>query len=112
MVKIKDLQKNYNKFSLSCSLEIAPGTITGVIGPNGAGKSTLFKAILGLISIDGGCIEVMGKDSSKLDKADKQNIGVVLSEAGFSKYLTIKDIVPVLEALYDEFDGEIVACVI
>ena len=106
MVKIKNLQKNYNKFSLNCSLEIAPGTITGVIGPNGAGKSTLFKAILGLISIDGGSIEVLGKDSGKLDKADKQKIGVVLSEAGFSRYLTIKDIIPVLDALYDEFDRE------
>lgn len=106
MVKIKNLQKNYNKFSLNCSLEIAPGIITGVIGPNGAGKSTLFKSILGLISIDGGSIEIMGKDSRKLEKADKQKIGVVLSEAGFSRYLTIKDIIPVLDALYDAFDGE------
>ncbi len=30
------------------SIEIAPGTITGLIGPNGAGKTTLFNTIAGL----------------------------------------------------------------
>jgi ABC-type Mn2+/Zn2+ transport system ATPase subunit len=30
------------------SLDLPPGSITGVVGPNGSGKSTLLKAILGL----------------------------------------------------------------
>jgi ABC-type Mn2+/Zn2+ transport system ATPase subunit len=30
------------------SLDLPPGTITGVVGPNGSGKSTLLRAILGL----------------------------------------------------------------
>ncbi len=42
-------------------LEIESGKIYGVIGPNGAGKSTLFKAILGLVEIDGGSVLVEGK---------------------------------------------------
>jgi len=32
-----------------------------VIGPNGAGKSTLLKAVLGLISMDGGSVRVFGE---------------------------------------------------
>ncbi len=104
MVKVENLQKNYKQFSLNCSLEIMPGTITGLVGPNGAGKSTLFKSILGLINIDGGSIRVMGKDSRTLDKKDKQKIGAVLAESGFSQYLMIKDLVPILSSFYNTFD--------
>jgi len=42
-------------------LEIEAGKIYGVVGPNGAGKSTLFKAILGLVEIDGGSVTIEGK---------------------------------------------------
>lgn len=42
-----------------CSLEVQPGTVTGLIGPNGAGKSTLFNIIIGLYPPDSGqvCFE-------------------------------------------------------
>lgn len=33
-------------------------------------------------------------------------MGVVLSDSGFSGYLTIHDIIPVLDALYDQFDKD------
>jgi branched-chain amino acid transport system ATP-binding protein len=34
----------------SVSLQVEPGTITGLIGPNGAGKTTLFNVITGMLS--------------------------------------------------------------
>ena len=106
MIRIEQLRKNYQQFQLECSMEVQPGSITGIVGQNGAGKSTLFKSILNLICIDGGRIEVFGKDSRKLDNKDKQKIGVALSEAGFSNYLTVKSIIPVLDSLYDGFDRQ------
>lgn len=104
MLKIENLKKNYDRFTLDCSLEVKPGCITGLIGRNGAGKSTTFKAVLGLISVDGGVIRVFGKSVDQLDKKDKQKIGVVLSDSGFSGYLSVRDIVPVMDNLYDDFD--------
>jgi len=106
MLKIEHLRKNYESFSLDCSLEVMPGFITGLIGQNGAGKSTTFKAALGLISIDGGSVSVLGKDPRELQGKDKQDLGVVLSDSGFSGYLTINDIIPVLDSLYDQFDKD------
>lgn len=106
MIRIEQLKKNYQQFQLECSMEVQPGSITGIVGQNGAGKSTLFKSILNLICIDSGMIEVFGKDSRKLDKKDKQRIGVALSEAGFSNYLTVKSIIPVMDSLYDGFDRQ------
>ena len=104
MIKTEHLKKNYKNFTLDCSLEIRSGFITGQIGQNGAGKSTTFKAILGLITPDGGSISIFGKDISEITPLDKQDIGVVLSDSGFSGYLTIDDIIPVLESLYRNFD--------
>lgn len=49
-------------------LEIAEGEYLGIIGPNGGGKSTLLKAILGLVPVTSGMIEIFGhnlKDSKK-----------------------------------------------
>lgn len=104
MLKVEHLKKNYNDFSLDCSLELKPGCITGLIGQNGAGKSTSFKAVLGLISTDSGKISIFGKDLKNISIKDKEEIGVVLSDSGFSEYLRIKDLIPILKNFYSKFD--------
>lgn len=104
MLKIEGLQKRYGTFQLDCSMELRPGCVTGLIGQNGAGKSTTFKAILGLIRAECGNIQVLGKDSAMLGAEEKQEIGVVLSDSGFSGYLTIRSIIPILDAMYERFD--------
>ena len=106
MLEIKNIKKHYDHFTLDCSMEIKPGFITGLIGQNGSGKSTTFKAVLGLITIDSGSITIFDKNISELTAHDKQNIGVVLADSGFSGYLSIKDIIPVLSNLYDKFDKQ------
>ncbi len=106
MIKIHNLQKKYKDFTLSCTMEVAKGRITGLVGQNGAGKTTVFKAMLGLVSTDGGSITLLGKDIKSFDPKDKQRLGVALSDSGFSGYLTIKDIIPILSALYEKFDKE------
>lgn len=104
MLKLKHVRKDYKNFSLDCSLEVKPGCVTGLIGQNGAGKSTTFKTILGLIKVDGGTVEILGKDSKNFGAKDRQQLGVVLSDSGFSGYLTAGDLVPILDSLYDRFD--------
>jgi zinc/manganese transport system ATP-binding protein len=38
----------------------APGSLTALVGPNGAGKTTLLKAMLGLLPLAGGTVEIKG----------------------------------------------------
>ncbi len=106
MLKISNVKKCYPQFNLDCSLEVKKGCITGLIGQNGAGKSTTFKAILGLIKIQDGEILIDGKDAFTLSNVEKQRIGVALADSGFSTYLKVKDLVPILDNLYDEFEKE------
>jgi zinc/manganese transport system ATP-binding protein len=42
-------------------LEVASGEFVAILGPNGAGKSTLLKALLGVLPLDEGAIEVFGR---------------------------------------------------
>lgn len=106
MLRLDKVQKNYTDFKLECSMHVQKGCVTGLIGKNGAGKSTTFKLILGLIYPDAGTIEVMGKPVQSLGRQEKENIGVVLADSGFSNYLMIKDIIPVLAAAYRRFNRE------
>lgn len=43
------------------TVDISPGTITGLIGPNGAGKTTFFNVISGLYKADTGSIHFNGE---------------------------------------------------
>jgi ABC-2 type transport system ATP-binding protein len=104
MLRIEHLTKNYKSFSLDCTMEVKPGCVTGLIGQNGAGKSTTFKAALGLVRPDGGTIRILGRDIRDFGAKDRQKLGVVLSDSGFSGYLTVADTVPVLGSLYEDFD--------
>ena len=106
MLKISHLQKHYRGFSLECSMEVQPGMITGLIGRNGSGKSTTFKALLGLIHPDGGEIEVFGKKAEELKPEDKQKLGVVFADSGFSMYLTAAGVANIMKSIYPDFDRE------
>lgn len=104
MLKINHLKKQYGSFSLDCSMEVRPGCITGLIGQNGAGKSTAFKAVLGLIYPDSGEITLLGKNRRDFSARDQENLGVVLSDSGFSGYLTVRDVRKILKHMYRSFD--------
>ncbi len=46
----------------SCNLTVSAGEFVGIIGPNGAGKSTLLKAVLGLVNIRSGSVQLNGEE--------------------------------------------------
>lgn len=105
LVSLNQVKKEYSGFSLNCSMCIEEGKVTGIIGENGAGKSTTFKAILGLIQVEGE-VKVFDKEVSELSTQDKERLGVVMAESGFSGYLRVKDLLPVMQELYPSFQKE------
>ena len=102
-LEFNQVVKNYDGFQLDCTMMVEEGCVTGLIGRNGAGKSTAFKAALGLIRVDGGSVTLDGKDVAELPAKEKENIGVVLSESGFSGYLSIKDVICIMKGMYKNF---------
>lgn len=43
------------------TIDVAAGSISAILGPNGAGKSTLLHALLGLVPLSEGSLEVLGR---------------------------------------------------
>lgn len=104
MIKAENLVKTYGNFKLNLSMELPSGRVSGIVGRNGAGKTTAIKAMLGLIRPDSGKVYTLGKEAMLLSSADKCQIGVALSDSGFSSYLTVKDICAILKGMYPSFD--------
>ncbi len=68
LLEVRDLVKNFGGLRAidHCTLDVRPGTITGLIGPNGAGKTTLFNIITGFIRPDAGRVHFEGRDITNL----------------------------------------------
>jgi manganese/zinc/iron transport system ATP- binding protein len=63
IIEIHDLSVSYEKKPVlwDVDLTLPAGKLIGIIGPNGAGKSTLLKAIMGLLPITSGYINILNK---------------------------------------------------
>ncbi len=106
LLEMENIQKTYGDFTLNCSLKLQSGYITGLVGTNGAGKTTLFKSALGLITLDQGEVKIFDKLFSQLSLKERQDMGVVLADSGFSGYLTIQDIAKIMKNMYQLFDQD------
>ena len=58
------------------SLELAPGSMTGLIGRNGAGKTTLMKTVMGLLKPSSGAVSFEGRDLLSLATHDRARLGI------------------------------------
>ena len=76
------------------SLTARAAELTGIIGPNGAGKTTLLRAIMGLVPIRGGQLEVLGVSSEHI-KSIRSEIGYMPQKQHFERYfpLSVEDVV-------------------
>ena len=59
------------------SLDVEPGSITGLIGPNGAGKSTLFNLLSGVIRPQEGYVTFKGQDVTALAPFRRARLGMI-----------------------------------
>ena len=101
----------------SCSINVDRGEIVAILGPNGAGKSTAMKAMLGLLNLKSGSVNIDGKDISKFSPHDriKQGISFVPQTRNVFAELTVRenlevgaflredDINKVIEEIYELF---------
>ena len=103
LVQLDRVMKKYGSFALELNMQIPENQIIGLIGANGAGKSTTFKLMIGLIRPDQGNAEVFGRNAADLGAEEKQKIGVVFSDSGFSEYLRVQQLIPVMKRFYPDF---------
>jgi urea transport system ATP-binding protein len=66
MLRLRNLTCGYGRTPVvhDVSLDIGPDEVVAVMGHNGAGKTTLLRAVVGLIPVMSGTIELAGPDGS------------------------------------------------
>ncbi|MCF7931425.1 MAG: ABC transporter ATP-binding protein [Acholeplasmataceae bacterium] len=107
ILEVRNLRKEYPKFILNdVSFVIPKGYIMGFIGENGAGKTTTLKAMLNVISKDGGTVDIFGKNMDENEIEIKKDIAFMPGNAFYPKR-KIKDITRVFRRFYSNFDEEI-----
>ena len=73
-VAVKHVDKIYegrNHVLKDLSLDIDSGEFLVLLGPSGCGKTTLLNCIAGLLDVEGGRIEIGGRDVTNLDPSDR-----------------------------------------
>ncbi|MCW3490184.1 ABC transporter ATP-binding protein [Dethiobacter alkaliphilus] len=90
---LKDIVKRYGTTLAldNVDLEIGEGEILGLMGPNGSGKTTLIYALVGLIAIDAGEVQVFGKDQQANLVEIKRRIGLVTQDITVFEDLTARE---------------------
>ncbi|PJK13330.1 LPS export ABC transporter ATP-binding protein [Lysobacteraceae bacterium NML120232] len=78
MLRAQNLRKRYKSRTVvrDFGLNLDAGEVVGLLGPNGAGKTTCFYMIVGLVAVDGGRIELDGKDITYLPMYERAKLGV------------------------------------
>lgn len=104
LVQLDHVKKIYDDFALELNMQIPENCVTGLIGANGAGKSTAFKLMLGLIRPDYGTVNVLDRKASDLTVMEKEKIGTVFSDSGFSEYLTVQQVIHIMKKFYTDFN--------
>ena len=76
-----------------CSFNVDRGEIVSILGPNGAGKSTAMKAMLGILNLKNGDVNLDGKDITNLRTQDriKQGISFVPQTKNIFTELTVEE---------------------
>jgi multiple sugar transport system ATP-binding protein len=73
-VAVKHVDKIYqgkNHVLKDISLDIASGEFLVLLGPSGCGKTTLLNCIAGLLDVEGGRIEIGGRDVTNKDPSER-----------------------------------------
>jgi phospholipid/cholesterol/gamma-HCH transport system ATP-binding protein len=96
-IRIEDLQKAFGeqKVLKGVSFEVKHGETVAVLGRSGGGKSVLLKLIIGLQTPDKGSIQVAGKEITKLDETQlnevRKRVGFLFQQAALYDSLTVAD---------------------
>jgi Cu-processing system ATP-binding protein len=98
MIEIKNLTKNFNKFTALHNINVSfqDGQSVALIGPNGCGKTTLIKSILGLNVIENGDIMVNG-ESVKEHFLYRKSIGYMPQIGRYPENMSIGETIKMIK---------------
>ena len=101
-IDVSHLSKSYDGHPAvaDVSFQVYSGEIFGLLGPNGAGKSTTLRTLITLLVPSSGRATVFGLDSVRDADRLRHLIGYVPQERAIDRFLTGREHLELLAALY------------
>ena len=110
MIKLNDITLSFGSRKLieRASAHFECGRMTALLGRNGTGKSTLLRAIASLGEVQGGAIEIGGRDLCDLSNAElARMVAFVNTERVSVEAMTAYDLVAVGRSPYTDWSGRL-----
>lgn len=101
-ISVSHLTKTYGDYRAvdDLSFHVYAGEIFGLLGPNGAGKSTTLRTLITLLHPTSGSATVLGHDTVREADTVRAIIGYVPQERAIDRFLTGREHLQLLGALY------------
>ena len=83
-LRIEAIEAGYGEVQIlwGASLELREGKLTTLVGSNGAGKTTLLRAVMGLIPVWKGVVQLDERTITRVSAHEKASLGLVLVPEG------------------------------
>jgi thiamine transport system ATP-binding protein len=90
MLQVRDLRVSYGDVVAVADIDfdLAGGETLALLGHSGSGKTTVLKAIAGLVPIDGGTIELDGRDLTAIP-THRRGVGLVFQDFALFPHLDV-----------------------
>ena len=90
------------------SMDLKPGSITGLLGRNGAGKTTLIRTAVGLLKPNSGVANLFGYPAWESPASIRRRIGYVSQRFDDMVWLKVKDALALVGSFYERWDYQLV----
>jgi ABC-2 type transport system ATP-binding protein len=102
VISVRGLRKAYgaNEAVRGIELEVARGEVFAFLGPNGAGKTTTVEILEGYRERGAGEVTVLGRDPASVDRAWREQIGIVLQECRMEPKLSVRETLSMYAGYY------------
>ncbi len=100
-IEARDVTRNFGATRAleRVSLSVKRGELFGLVGPDGAGKTTLMRTLAGLMGVQGGSVQVLGRDPLK-DSGLRDAMGVMPQHYSLYGDLTVGENMRFFARLY------------
>ncbi len=89
MIRLKNLYMALPGFTLDhINLHVRPGEFFALMGSTGSGKTLVIETVAGLTNLDGGTVELDGRDITELPP-EERNISLVYQDHALFPHLTV-----------------------
>ncbi len=97
VIRVRGLVNRFGRQTVheGLDLDIRRGEVIGIVGGSGTGQSVLMRTIIGLREPQAGSIEVLGRDTRKLNTAEAKELrshwGVLFQDGALFSSLTVAE---------------------